>query len=448
MKIFIILLCISFNSFAIDPDLVNRLQKVIDLQTLHKNHVGISVGIIDGDERVILNSGYKDLKNDIKLTNSDYFSIGSVSKTFTSLLLAVAVDRNLTNIDTKVEDILPEFLGNRAGKVTLRQLSTHTSGMQRDPKKLSDAGVFLPFENYKRSQVVIEVLNASYEEVKDEEIYSNLGISLLVLCLEEIFNEDFDDAIYQYVLNPLGLNDIKVSIDSTSQSFMSKKYMDSLDEIPVWSNLGVKNGVGSFKATTSLMLDYMKAQISPDTSNLSNAIHLSHKILQPFKDDSLAYGWFVLKRPLGNFLFHNGSTMGFLTDVYILPEAQKGIVAFSNTGKKVECLNDIFFFNRECIPTKLLIDSDDILTEYSSVYLDKSKKLSIVIDFKGDGVLTMYFNGQKYGVRLYKTKNDYYNFFGTKGSVTFNRDASGNVESLHFYQKSGDDIYEYDLGKI
>ena len=85
MKIFILLFCISFNAIAIDQEKIAKIQKTLDLQTQNRMHVGISVGLVEGNKTHIINSGYKDLKNNIHLSNSDYFSIGSVSKTFTSV---------------------------------------------------------------------------------------------------------------------------------------------------------------------------------------------------------------------------------------------------------------------------------------------------------------------------------------------------------------------------
>ena len=62
MKIIIFLLCISLEVFAIDQSTIDKVQKALDIQTQNKSHVGISVGLIDGNQKVIINSGYKDLK--------------------------------------------------------------------------------------------------------------------------------------------------------------------------------------------------------------------------------------------------------------------------------------------------------------------------------------------------------------------------------------------------
>lgn len=436
------------NAFAISPAAIKKIQKALDTQTGNKTHVGISVGLIEGDEKVIINSGYRDLKNKIPLNDNDYFSIGSVSKTFTSLLLSVAVERGLVTIDEKVKNLIPEFSGNRAGEITLRELSTHTSGLQRDPDQLSNTNVLLPFENYKSSQLIYEVLNAKYFEIKDKEKYSNLGIGLLSLCLEKIYQQDFDSAIYDYVLNPLGLRDILVNLEDDQKYLMSKKYFQSLDELPIWSKLGIMNGVGNFKATTKLMLKYIAAQLNPEQTSLENAIKRSQKALHKFSKESIGYAWFLLKKPVGKLLFHNGSTAGFSTDVYIAPEKNKGLIILSNTRATVECVNAIFFFNKDCIPEIPLTDSERTLSELESIYQVVGFDFTISIVKKDNNVLTLYFADQKYGVRLFKTSQDTYHFFGDAGKVVFKRDESGIVKSLNFTQKTASSTVHYKASKI
>ena len=360
----------------------------------------------------------------------------------------MAVEKKLISIDDKVEVFLPELAGNKAGSITLRQLSTHTSGIQRSPKKLSDAGPLLPYEDYNRSQLIHEVLNASYKNIEDLEVYSNLGIALLSYSLEKIFNQDFEQAMYDHVLNPLGLQDIYVTINEDQESIMSKKYLQSLDEVPIWRNLGIFNGVGSFKATTSLMLDYVYAQLNPEKTNISEAIKRSQKALHKFSKESIGYAWYLLKKPVGQLLRHNGSTIGFSSDVYIAPERNKGIVILSNTDTKVECVNAIFFFNKECKPKELQIDPEDVLLDYQSFYQVNGFNFGITITKKEDNVLTLYFADQDYGVRLFKTSNDKYEFFGGIGSVAFQRDGAGIVTSLKFSQKTANGTVKYTADKL
>ena len=62
-------------------------------------------------------------------TNTTMFEIGSITKLFTGLLLADAVDHGVVRLHDTVETYLPPLVGTPAGEVTLEELATHTSGL-------------------------------------------------------------------------------------------------------------------------------------------------------------------------------------------------------------------------------------------------------------------------------------------------------------------------------
>lgn len=57
------------------------------------------------------------------------FMIGSISKPLTATLTLLQVQKGLLSLDKPLEDYLPEFHGKPAGRVSIRQLLSHTSGM-------------------------------------------------------------------------------------------------------------------------------------------------------------------------------------------------------------------------------------------------------------------------------------------------------------------------------
>ena len=63
------------------------------------------------------------------------FELGSITKTFTGLLLADAVERGELALDDQLADHLPELRGTAAGDVTLEQLATHRSGLPGVPAR-------------------------------------------------------------------------------------------------------------------------------------------------------------------------------------------------------------------------------------------------------------------------------------------------------------------------
>src|ERR1700693_2987919 len=105
-----------------------------------KQAVGIVVGVIEPNGRRVVVYGNL-AKGDPRPVDGDtIFEIGSISKVFTSLLLADMVNRKEVTLDDPAAKYLPEHLRmpERGGKaITLLDLSTHSSGLPRVPGNLN-----------------------------------------------------------------------------------------------------------------------------------------------------------------------------------------------------------------------------------------------------------------------------------------------------------------------
>jgi len=93
-----------------------------------RRRAGLVIGVVrDGETSV-----YGRSADGAHLDGRSMFEIGSITKTFTSLLLAVGVVRGEWTLDTPVRDLLPPgaAVPSSAGvEITLEHLATHTSGL-------------------------------------------------------------------------------------------------------------------------------------------------------------------------------------------------------------------------------------------------------------------------------------------------------------------------------
>lgn len=426
---------LSTPSFAIDAKIKKALQNAIDKQTSQNVSVGISVGIIDLEDRASFHSGMKDLASNTPLIGDEYFAIGSVSKTFTSLLLSKAVTEGKIDIDDKVESILSEFEGSQIGSITLRQLSSHSSGLQRDPKKLSGDNILLPFENYSRTDLIKELKEAKFTTSAGNFQYSNLGIALLGICLEEIFQADFESLMHKEIFSPLKLSEIFVTMTEAQIPIMPSKYSSDFTQLPIWKDLGFFNSVGSFKATTETMLDYLYAQLNPSSTLLKEAIENSQNEIQAFPNMSLAYGWIVRDLAGKKVYWHNGSTAGFLTDVYFIPAEKKAMVVFNNSDTSTDCVVNIFFLgDTNCSSQDIGLDTDEFMLKASGFYLNKEFKMLLQVTKTDYGFLKIQVVGQAQSVRLFKVSENNYVFLNGQGKLSFDYNENNEIMGLTFIQ--------------
>ena len=62
-------------------------------------------------------------------TNTTTYELGSITKLFSGLMLADAVDRGEVRLTDALGSYLPSLVGHPAGEVTLEELATHRSGL-------------------------------------------------------------------------------------------------------------------------------------------------------------------------------------------------------------------------------------------------------------------------------------------------------------------------------
>src|SRR5262249_44031109 len=116
-----------------------------------KQAAGIVVGIIEPNGRRVVAYGNLAKGDRCTVDGDTIFEIGSISKVFTSLLLADMVNRKEVALNDPAAKYLPEpvKLPERNGKaITLLDLSTHRSGLPRLPTNLSPKDHRSPYAGY------------------------------------------------------------------------------------------------------------------------------------------------------------------------------------------------------------------------------------------------------------------------------------------------------------
>jgi len=112
----------------------------------------VVVMVDDGHAQV---AGFGKLADGRAPDGGTVFELGSVTKTFTALLLAHAVRTKAVNLDTPVAQLLPDFkMPSRSGKpITLGLLAEQFSGLPKLPGNLQPADLCNPYADYGRDRL-------------------------------------------------------------------------------------------------------------------------------------------------------------------------------------------------------------------------------------------------------------------------------------------------------
>jgi len=296
-----------------------------------KQAVGIVAGIVDPNGRRVVAYGNLAKDDPRTLDGDTIFEIGSVSKVFTSLVLADMVHRKEVALDDPAGKYLPDRvrMPERSGKpITLRDLSTHTSGLPPLPGNMKPKDLRNPYADYSVNDLY--EFFSGYELPRDpgaEFEYSNLGAGLLGHLLAYRAGTDYESLISVRITEPLNMRDTGITLSSSMKERMATGHSGMLAPVANW-DLPTLAGAGALRSSANDMLTLLEAFLGYKESPLAPAMKAMLAVRRPVGKTKLEIGlaWHIL----GESAWHNGGTGGFRSFVGYDPKARTGVVVLSN----------------------------------------------------------------------------------------------------------------------
>ncbi|HEX2834668.1 MAG TPA: serine hydrolase [Thermoanaerobaculia bacterium] len=325
----------AFAATPADAEIRRILSERIDVR---KEGVGIVVGVIDEHGRRIVAHGTFDTKNKRAVDGDTIFEIGSMTKVFTSLLLADAAQRGEVKLEDPAAKYLPPAvtLPQRGGKqITLADLATHTSALPRLPSNLTPADVANPYADYTVEQLYAFL--ATYELPRDigtEYEYSNLGAGLLGHLLARRANSDYATLVRTRITTPLAMKSTFIDIPPNLKGRLATGHDETLKPVANW-DLPTLAGAGALRSSANDLLTFLAAQLGYTRSPLTPAMTSMLRTRRPTGASNLtiALGWHIATSPNGGeIVWHNGGTGGYRSFFGFDPKTRSGVVVLSNTS--------------------------------------------------------------------------------------------------------------------
>jgi CubicO group peptidase (beta-lactamase class C family) len=175
---------------------------------------GISISVINNFEiEWIKCFGVKDIRTQEEVSLDTLFEAGSASKTFTAASILNSVEQNLISLDESVNDKLlswkiPENAFTKENKVTIKQLLTHTAGINRPASMFGVEEGKIPTidQILKGESPAINDPVEVYFKPGSDHSYSNLGYIIIQKLYEDISGKEFPDIMKESIFSPLGMN--------------------------------------------------------------------------------------------------------------------------------------------------------------------------------------------------------------------------------------------------
>lgn len=266
------------------------------------------------------------------------FEIGSVTKVFTALAAGTQVAAGKLKWDDSVKQHLPADLGlaEGFGRITLRHLATHSSGLPRLPGNLDLAPERManPYATYGTNELnaFLRGFQPKVAPGRSSE-YSNLGMALLGHIVALQSGRSLAGVIQTEVTAPLGLTNTLMRLPDDWKSRLAPGHTPEGNPAPGW-DFDFFAGAGALKSCAADLLQFLRAQLAPETTPLQTALEESQQLHFKSWQQDHGLGWMRTTTVQGelDLLWHNGGTGGYVSFVGFDRKHRTGVVVLSNYG--------------------------------------------------------------------------------------------------------------------
>ena len=340
----IVLMALGTNAHAspLTPPTDAEIQEILtDRIDKQQQSVGIVVGIIDANGRRIIAHGHPAKGDPRPVDGQTVFEIGSITKVFTALLLADAMEKGTLSLGTPVATLLPSSVimpEDKQTPITLGDLATHMSGLPRLPTNLVPADMSNPYTGYDAAKLYTFL--SSHKPLRRpgvEHEYSNLGAGLLGHAIALQAGSSYEQLVVSRIAAPLGMKDTAISSRPDWAKRRATGHDAAMEPVSDW-DLDALQGAGALRSTVDDLLLFLEAAMGKTASPLAPAFATLLATRQPLGNgdgDQQALGWVISGKGDKQFIWHNGGTGGYRSFVGYRPSTGVGVVALSNASTDV-----------------------------------------------------------------------------------------------------------------
>lgn len=329
--------------------------------------------------------GFADLENKVKATENSKYRIGSISKSFTTVLVFKAVEEKKLDINQTVDKWFPTITNSK--KITVKHLLSHRSGIHN----FTDVKDYLTWNSQpKTEKEMVEIIVKSGSDFKPDSKaeYSNSNFVLLTYILEKTFAKSYSDLLQELIIKPIGLTNTYVfgKINPNKNECKSYNFIGSW-KLEAETDYTIPLGAGAIISTPSDLTKFADALFSGKL--------LTSESLEVMKTIKDGYGIGLFQIPFYKSVGygHTGGIDGF-SSVYshfIDDKISYALISngtnFNNNDISIAVLSAIYDKPYD-IPvfTTFNLPSED-LHKYLGVYASKQIALKITITKDGNTLI-------------------------------------------------------------
>lgn len=333
----------AMRHFPPQPELTALLEK----RVRDRQAIGIAVGVVEADGSTRTAFAGSAGEGARTLGGHSGFEIGSITKTFTGILLAEMVRTGEVRFDDPVSRHLPEGVRvpSRGGQeITLLDLATHHSRLPGMPDNLAPADRSNPLADYTVEQMYAFLARHELSaEPGTAYWYSNIGYGLLGHVLSRAAKMPYEDLVRARILKPLGMRESAINLRGPLRESMTRGHNARGFVVPYW-DLPAIPGAGAFRTSLDDAVRFLAANLREPKTGLDRAMRDAQQQRHAVVDTlfnrrgthGIGLGWQIRSEGGSRIVWKDGGTGGYQTFIGFDPERRVGVVVLSNTAIEVD----------------------------------------------------------------------------------------------------------------
>lgn len=204
--------------------------------------------------------GYSDFENKLKANNNTRYGIGSISKTFTTVLVLKGVEEKKIDLNQTIDKYFPTI--ENSNNITISDLLYHRSGIH-DFTEDMDYLTWYTQPKTEQEMVAIIANRGSDFEPDSKSKYSNPNFILLSYILEKSYQKSYGELLEEYITAPIGLKNTSFgeTVNNPNKKSNSYKFLETWNLVPE-TDSSIPMGAGGIVSTPSDLIKFSNALFS------------------------------------------------------------------------------------------------------------------------------------------------------------------------------------------